>query len=452
MKPGEILQGPSGERLERTGERRKPVEGDWFIGESNPFRGQPRKADIDFVKSEREILRLIPPETPPPAKCGKPAASFIPRWGMSFACVLPKGHERKCERGGCCVVHGEYRGEHCPKWPECAKQLLQTADERKVMPSDPDEISTRRVPATEAGSITSEPAGFQDCGSPTEDSNLQDRLAISEAALAAREEAIKAVVDAGCTFRRTGKGLSLVFPPPAPPVASNPIAETSEPAPPDAEAFINKLTDGLSAVAANLIGARFYSAIASGEIIMPGASPAESSPHGLTTRFAEFDDDDHPAQKWWKEHGQYHMSGGGRREFIWACRGWIAREQLYAGVPVTGDSLHEKPPAASPLRETPRTLVDILKRGWVAHGYYGKTDYGDPFEQFFGTDEAKIDQVDPSMKLRFILPDLTKEEIKFLLSLRDGAAASLAFPGQPESCCENGNFGAAHVCLKHPGK
>lgn len=58
------------------------------------------------------------------------------------------------------------------------------------------------------------------------------------------------------------------------------------------------------------------------------------------TRFDEFDDSEHPCNRWWEEHGQYMMSGGGRREFIWACRGWIAREQLAAGVDVTGDPLN----------------------------------------------------------------------------------------------------------------
>ena len=35
------------------------------------------------------------------------------------------------------------------------------------------------------------------------------------------------------------------------------------------------------------------------------------------------------------------LSGGGRREFIWACRGWIAREQYGEGEKVTGESLNE---------------------------------------------------------------------------------------------------------------
>jgi len=59
------------------------------------------------------------------------------------------------------------------------------------------------------------------------------------------------------------------------------------------------------------------------------------------TRLAEFDDADHPFRQWWNEHGQYMMSGGGRRESIWAARGWVAREQLSEGIEVTDDSMHE---------------------------------------------------------------------------------------------------------------
>jgi hypothetical protein len=58
----------------------------------------------------------------------------------------------------------------------------------------------------------------------------------------------------------------------------------------------------------------------------------------LITRFTDFDDTDHPFRKWWETHGQFMLSGGGRRESIWAARGWIAREQLAQGVEVTGES------------------------------------------------------------------------------------------------------------------
>lgn len=59
--------------------------------------------------------------TPVPVeKCGEPTASFIPRWGMYFLCVLPKGHEGEHKRGGICFKHGEYVGEKCPQWPDCS--------------------------------------------------------------------------------------------------------------------------------------------------------------------------------------------------------------------------------------------------------------------------------------------------------------------------------------------
>jgi hypothetical protein len=66
----------------------------------------------------------------PTEKCGEFAASFIPRWGMYFTCVLPKGHDGGPEShraGGKCKKHGEYVMEHfgeaprCPQWPDCTK-------------------------------------------------------------------------------------------------------------------------------------------------------------------------------------------------------------------------------------------------------------------------------------------------------------------------------------------
>ena len=58
------------------------------------------------------------------AKCGAPALAFIPRWGMSWACALPKGHEGEHQRGGTCFAHGQYVGEKCPQWPACEQALL----------------------------------------------------------------------------------------------------------------------------------------------------------------------------------------------------------------------------------------------------------------------------------------------------------------------------------------
>jgi hypothetical protein len=65
--------------------------------------------------------------TPVEEKCGQPATSFIPRWGMSFACVLPKGHGGDHQRGGYCLKHGEYIGEKCPQWPNCIQGLPTAA-------------------------------------------------------------------------------------------------------------------------------------------------------------------------------------------------------------------------------------------------------------------------------------------------------------------------------------
>jgi hypothetical protein len=59
--------------------------------------------------------------------CGEFAASFIPRWGQYFSCVLSKGHEGGPEShraGGTCVAHGDYVMDsfgatpHCPYPPE----------------------------------------------------------------------------------------------------------------------------------------------------------------------------------------------------------------------------------------------------------------------------------------------------------------------------------------------
>ena len=70
----------------------------------------------------------------------------------------------------------------------------------------------------------------------------------------------------------------------------------------------------------------------------------------ISTRFDEFDDDAHPFRQWWVKHGQYMMAGGGRRESIWAARGWIAREQLGQGIEVTGE--REKMPSPPTGKET----------------------------------------------------------------------------------------------------
>jgi hypothetical protein len=91
-----------------------------------------------------------------------------------------------------------------------------------------------------------------------------------------------------------------------------------------------------------------------------GREQATATPQ--VTRFAEFDDIGHPFQVWWERHGQFMLSGGGRRESIWAARGWIAREQMACGVEVTGDSLHEERGQAgvpSPAATSEREWCDV---------------------------------------------------------------------------------------------
>ena len=70
--------------------------------------------------------------------CGEFAASFIPRWGTYFSCVLPKGHDGEHRAGGTCVAHGAYVMGHfgqtprCPKWPYCIDEIYKVDK-----PSDP---------------------------------------------------------------------------------------------------------------------------------------------------------------------------------------------------------------------------------------------------------------------------------------------------------------------------
>jgi hypothetical protein len=70
------------------------------------------------------------PDVPAPSeKCNAPAASFIPRWGMSHACVLPKDHEGEHKQGGDCFKHGPYVGESCPKFPDCLPERAASASQ-----------------------------------------------------------------------------------------------------------------------------------------------------------------------------------------------------------------------------------------------------------------------------------------------------------------------------------
>ena len=61
----------------------------------------------------------------PTEQCGEYAASFIPRWGMYYSYVLPKGHKGEHRAGGECLKHGKYvmgnfeEIPQCPQWPDC---------------------------------------------------------------------------------------------------------------------------------------------------------------------------------------------------------------------------------------------------------------------------------------------------------------------------------------------
>lgn len=81
--------------------------------------------------------QLFTPAPSPAPKCGKPAESMIPRWGMSWACMLEPGHEGDCRGGGNCFKHGEYVGPQCPQWPDCAKPpfTAQQIESMKAVPS-----------------------------------------------------------------------------------------------------------------------------------------------------------------------------------------------------------------------------------------------------------------------------------------------------------------------------
>ena len=83
-----------------------------------------RHQQLEGCVNWREFAQPSPAQTDEEA-CGQPAASFIPRWGMSFACALPKGHKGEHRQGGNCFKHGRYVGEQCPKWPDCIPVAAQ---------------------------------------------------------------------------------------------------------------------------------------------------------------------------------------------------------------------------------------------------------------------------------------------------------------------------------------
>lgn len=86
------------------------------------------------LREELDRLRATPQPAPADEKCNQPAASFIPRWGMSFACVLPKGHEGEHKPGGNCFQHGEYVGRpgECPECYKVSQQQPAPTDTRAL--------------------------------------------------------------------------------------------------------------------------------------------------------------------------------------------------------------------------------------------------------------------------------------------------------------------------------
>lgn len=106
-------------------------------------------------------------------KCGQAAASFIPRWGWSFACVLPKGHEGEHKQGGNCIKHGEYVGPQCPQWPDC---VTPEPPGEKVQPCE--HVSSYGGPATNrilnGKPMPDLPAGMRCCLNCGEDFKDED--------------------------------------------------------------------------------------------------------------------------------------------------------------------------------------------------------------------------------------------------------------------------------------
>lgn len=92
-----------------------------------------------WMKQTDELAAIIarhkPQEEPelsvtPEEACGANAGPFIARWGMSFSCVLKKGHAGEHKKGGRCFTHGPFLGERC------AKCEPQPAAEGEGMPDE----------------------------------------------------------------------------------------------------------------------------------------------------------------------------------------------------------------------------------------------------------------------------------------------------------------------------
>jgi hypothetical protein len=86
----EILQGPNGERLERTGEMRTPKSGEWYWSLSI---GGPRMADADFSLFRGEILRPLPP--PHERRSAREIALDLVEWQMATGKFLTAKNGQK---------------------------------------------------------------------------------------------------------------------------------------------------------------------------------------------------------------------------------------------------------------------------------------------------------------------------------------------------------------------
>jgi hypothetical protein len=75
-----------------------------------------------FPQVFRDMRAPVPPSpSGEPPVCNKPAATFRPRVGESFACVLTASHNGECAPGRTCCEHGPYIGEpgSTPRCPKC---------------------------------------------------------------------------------------------------------------------------------------------------------------------------------------------------------------------------------------------------------------------------------------------------------------------------------------------
>ena len=73
------------------------------------------------------------PKTSADSPCGKAAETLI-AGGVTYSCVLPKGHEGPHRGGGRCFRHGNYVGVHgCSQcFPSGAQQTVASVDSPEV--------------------------------------------------------------------------------------------------------------------------------------------------------------------------------------------------------------------------------------------------------------------------------------------------------------------------------